>query len=83
MTPNTLSENTDIFSGKPKNKESFESYLDEVSSESSWCFDFGATRHVKGIVILTGSLEESLKKTSIANAGGESESVAREGNPIL
>jgi hypothetical protein len=48
MTPNTLSENTDIFSGKPKNKESFESYLDEVSLESSWCFDFGATRHVKG-----------------------------------
>jgi len=33
-------------------------------------------------VVLTGSLEESLKKTSIANAGGESESVAREGNLI-
>jgi len=33
-------------------------------------------------VVLTGSLEESLKKTSKANAGGESESVAREGNLI-
>ncbi len=33
-------------------------------------------------MILTGSLEESLKKTSIANARGESESVAREGNLI-
>jgi hypothetical protein len=33
-------------------------------------------------VVRTGSLKESLKKTSIANAGGESESVAREGNLI-
>jgi len=33
-------------------------------------------------VVLTGSLEKSLKTTAIANTGGESESVAREGNLI-
>jgi hypothetical protein len=33
-------------------------------------------------VVLTGSLEKSLKTTVIANTGGESESVAREGNLI-